>query len=383
MQKADRPDSITDGAPVRASVDAVQRRLLREAAALAQEMESSQGQVPAWRIRALEEVARLLEICRAAQPPPARERWPVVAVIGVTLVIATVLFFVRVRATEIELNAKAVEIGFVLRGPAVITDALQVGSIGVAGVGQIRIPGQESQETSLDNALLVSTVPGTERSQINLAALVLPADTRVSLRKLPAARQYVFSFQRPGVDLRADVYGTVRLAGPGAPREDVEFPVPTGILFKTGDEEVVLTVELLPATHVSSLQLPIANLTLVDISRHFEQSAFREVSTLQSGTLYFESLGGAERKLREGEELRFGESQGELRSIRLEDETIVFQFHGEVGALTTGAAENRRNLMPTHLEWLSADHGVTLLWGTSLYLFTILAAVMRWWGKPL
>jgi hypothetical protein len=35
--------------------------------------------------------------------------------------------------------------------------------------------------------------------------------------------------------------------------------------------------------------------------------------------------------------------------------------------------------MPTWLEWLRARHGLSLLWGTALYLFGLAVGVLRWW----
>jgi hypothetical protein len=51
--------------------------------------------------------------------------------------------------------------------------------------------------------------------------------------------------------------------------------------------------------------------------------------------------------------------------------------------MTTGSGEGRRTLMPTYLEWMRARHGVSLLWGTTLYLFGLIAGALRWWGVRL
>ena len=39
--------------------------------------------------------------------------------------------------------------------------------------------------------------------------------------------------------------------------------------------------------------------------------------------------------------------------------------------------------MPTYLAWLKARHGLYLLWGTTLYLFGLIASLLRWWGLRL
>jgi hypothetical protein len=35
------------------------------------------------------------------------------------------------------------------------------------------------------------------------------------------------------------------------------------------------------------------------------------------------------------------------------------------------------------LEWLRARHGLTLLWGTTAYVFGLATAVVRWFKVPL
>ena len=101
-----------------------------------------------------------------------------------------------------------------------------------------------------------------------------------------------------------------------------------------------------------------------------------------SGSTYFEAL-GTETAMRPAEELLVGSAVGEIRTLALEDNDIAVKFHGRVSGLSTGFEETVRNIMPTRLEWLRAAHGLPLLWGTAVYLFTMAAAVIRWWGIDL
>ena len=50
--------------------------------------------------------------------------------------------------------------------------------------------------------------------------------------------------------------------------------------------------------------------------------------------------------------------------------------------MTSGSGDTRRSLMPTYLEWLQARHGLSLLWGTTLYVFGLVVAALRWWRTP-
>ena len=47
--------------------------------------------------------------------------------------------------------------------------------------------------------------------------------------------------------------------------------------------------------------------------------------------------------------------------------------------MRSGWGENPSSLMPTWLEWIRARHGLSLLWATTLYLFGVITAILRWW----
>jgi hypothetical protein len=97
--------------------------------------------------------------------------------------------------------------------------------------------------------------------------------------------------------------------------------------------------------------------------------------------LYFTELNSREYPLRIGEGLQFEQSGGQMRDLTMEDGQLALKFHGYVREMTTGWEESRENLMPSWLEWLSARHGLTLLWGTTLYIFGVAFGVLRWWKK--
>jgi hypothetical protein len=129
----------------------------------------------------------------------------------------------------------------------------------------------------------------------------------------------------------------------------------------------------------------VGNLSLlrIDQLQDAERTLVRRVSTILSGTLYLESLNGLVRPLRPAEAIQFDRSYGEIRTLGFHDGHLVVNFHGRVHGMTTGTGESRRSLMPTYLEWLQARHGLSLLWGTTLYLFALIVGVIRWWGVSL
>jgi hypothetical protein len=84
------------------------------------------------------------------------------------------------------------------------------------------------------------------------------------------------------------------------------------------------------------------------------------------------------RQIRTGEILTFGESDGEIRTAQLRPDRLSISFDGTVRGMSTGDEHERRSLMPTWLDWLKAQHGLSLLWGSSLSAAGIAMAVLRW-----
>ena len=79
-------------------------------------------------------------------------------------------------------------------------------------------------------------------------------------------------------------------------------------------------------------QVPIERLAMRRVDEFGDRglSIVRTISTIVSGTLFFESLNSLQRPLRSGEALRFERSSGEMRTVRLEPGHLTMSFHGRV-----------------------------------------------------
>ena len=65
----------------------------------------------------------------------------------------------------------------------------------------------------------------------------------------------------------------------------------------------------------------------------------RPLSTSLTGSIFFESLGVNERKLRTGEMVRFASAVGTLLTLDLRDDGIAATFQGDVKGMTVGAGD--------------------------------------------
>jgi hypothetical protein len=338
-------ESRTDDNSVIAGGPNQLRELLHaEAKALQDGVIRSGGSVPADQLEALQRLRSLVEISEAAQPPPARSHWPLIAVFASTLLIATILLFTGPRSTEIEMDLEVSQVGFVFPNRQVLNQDLPLSTLKVSGLSGIQIPRARGSDAMTlvsgrdfeSGVALLTAADDQLRGQINLPGLILPAKTRVSLEKIDAPGQYRMSLQGTGFELKADVDGpmNVRLTGRG--EHQLSFLSPKPVIFEPRSQvDLDLTLVSVPQK-LSPIPLSIQDLSLLRIEdrRGPDGLPVRRVSTILSGTVYFEELNGQQLKLRPGEVIQLEGSTGEIDSLLLKDSNIALQFQGRVRGFT-------------------------------------------------
>jgi hypothetical protein len=321
--------------------------------------------------------------------PP--NRWLPALVFFTTLVVASVLLFVRVPTTTVELNGTFTGLGFVAAQPQPLGRPMRVAALGVAGARDVRFPEEVPTVAGATTARVAvadtaNAKPGG--GSIVVDRIVVPAGTQVWLSRTDVPRQYRLSLRAPAsatIDVHADVAGTLAFAPGAAARGAIVLRAPRAVDLTSSDGALDLDLTLAAGTPAPRWeQLAVRDLRLYrvedvpDATRPFA----RPLSTIQSGSLYFEALGGVERKLRTGELLRFGEASGTVLTLDLRDDAIAAIFQGDVREMRSGSGDAPRPLMPTLLEWLRKRQALSLLWGTALYLSGIGLTLRRWWRKP-
>jgi hypothetical protein len=365
------------------------RKLLRQQAEAAENAAAqSEGQIPAAQVESLERLARLVSICDSEQPQPVRNHWPSVAILVGTLAAVSLLLYVRVSETEIELDAALSEVTFVLQNQQPLIPQVSLVAFGASGLREIQLPTSRRSEakviSSPDSESDISLSVRSDdkgRGTLNVALLMLPIGARVDVSSGEISNEWRLSIERAEGDLSATVNGPIRVGTSNGPSTELDFVSPKLVLLRPGKNEVQL--RMIPTANpiAMSPQLLINSLSLrrIEQTADAQRTVVRRLSTVLSGTLYLEALNGQNLALRPGEEIEFGESHGEVRSLRLDGDHIVLSFQGHVRGMTLGSGDNRRSLMPTWLEWLKARHGLSLLWGTTFSVFGLIYGALRWW----
>ncbi len=387
-------DSRAGKREARAAGDPLRDLLRRRAESLRGEALRSGGEAPAEGLDHVARLQRLLEIHAAAHPAPVPRRWPLAVAFGLTLLVSSVLLFLRVSETDVDLDLRLSEVSFSIPTPQVLTASMSLATLGASGLRGVQLPAPDGAGFErVGNAGVLSAVRLSAASSegrqgtVSLAPIVLPAGTRVWISQDRTAH-YRLSIEAPPkveLGLRADVNGRVDVGVPGRPATRLELRSPRGIALESGVDQVDLDLGFprLPATPFVP-QIPIEGFRLSRVEEFVSAGGtlVRSASTVLAGTLYFESLAGQERKLRPGEPLAFARSRGEIRTLELREDGIGLRASIRVREMTVGSADNRRSLMPTWLEWLQARHALSLLWGTATYVFGMLLLVLRWWRIP-
>ena len=350
---------------------------------------SERGEISSDQLDAVNRLARLVEVRDKSFAAPL-PRWRIAAILAATLVLVSALLFLRVPKTEVELQLVVSEAGFVLAKPQVLLDLVNVAEFEATGVREIQFSDPAMSQLSAvpedRQSVRVVAIERNDRSgTVTLNPLSLPAgvEVRVFEGRSPARCQIVLVGSP--TTLRATLDGPVQIDLPNSGTYTRVFEIPRGLLLQTGANDVSLDLLFASGSRAAfAPQLTIEKLALsrIDEFEAPEGTTTQAVSTILSGVIYLESLSGAPRTLRARELLRFDEARGVIRALQLENGHLTLAFHGTVRGMRSGWGDDPASLMPTWLEWLRARHGLSLLWGTTLYLFGLVVAILRWWRVP-
>jgi hypothetical protein len=370
------------------STDELRRLVRARSLALSESALQSGGLVPADAVQELDRLVKLIDLRTKVEPAPAQQRsWYIAALLVTTLLVVSVLLFARVRETAIELEVKASEVAFSLPVQQVLLERVEVSHLGAAGLSAIDLsdvadsPDARNSGEAGDQQIEIAAIEdGKRRGSVVLKEIAPPSGTEIGFGRGDAPGQYRLRLATSRMGLSVAVHGPVQLR-----RQRVDFASPRSVELEAGAGTVDLDLTFRDAKRTRIVpQIRIDKLSLIHVSdRSRDLSSVRALSTILSGTLYFESLNGVSRGLRAGEILRLEQPRGEIRSLRLDDDVLVLDFQGRVRGITGGSDDNRQNLMPTWLDWLRAQHGLSLLWGTTFYLFGLALAALRWFKVPM
>lgn len=365
--------------------------LKKQTSKLYNEATQSNGHISASQLEELSGIEQLIKALDQTESSSVPIHWPMITLLLVTPIIVSILLFARVSSTEIDLDLSLSGVSFRLSHSQVLSGVTRLSSLGVSGLEEIQFPRTEKSESRIFSSKdgtttaikLLKDSSNHNESSLTLSPLMLQNGNYVWLQpNEETSSEYSLSIRSPGLNLQADAFGTIEAGLPGSPQEQFTFAIPQSITLRAGKNDVDLTIEPLPFAKGPFLRkLFIDSLSMFHIDEYLdnEQTLVRQVSTVIAGIIYYESLGGLEYKLRSNQVIYFKKLKGYIRAMEIKDGQIAFTFHGTVSGMSTGGEPNRVSLMPCYLEWLKAQHSLSLFWGTTLYFFGLIISLLHWW----
>ncbi len=366
-------------------------------------------QVSSKPVEELEKIGRVIKVCDeiklSHESPPVRKKWPVVGILVVSFVVVMLLLTFKRSTTEIETDLTVTEVKFTLSKPVKLIDKMKFSALGITDLREIQLPRTRDRDGNIRDVSLI-TAPQKTGYGIRLSSVsngdfpgvitltegftdsLFTEGTKVWLKRTDVPHQYRLWLKFPENTipsvLQVNVEGTVEVGLSNVPGEQFFYKIPKSIFMKPASNEIALDLTLESGTEFAfSPQLYSKDLSFIQIDQFTDgpNTYVRRISTILSGELFLAELIGQKYTLRPGEGIQFENSDGIIRTLNLGNDQIVINFHGGVSGLTTGWDQNRKNLMPTWLEWLSARHSLKLLYGAALFIFGIAFAIYKFLKK--
>jgi hypothetical protein len=367
------------------SRNAVDAELAKQVKALVEEVRTHGGAVPPDSLANVQRLVELAKLRRDLEPVRHVNRWVGAALFAATIALVSVLLLAHVRESEIELDLVVSELRFQVDSRQQLTDTLQLAALGASGLSQVALPGlDESGKIPGLSVRLSADDRGAAAGTISLEPIVAAAHSEMTLRLGEVPGELRLSMSHLDELLRADVSGTIRAAVPRFAQKVFTAATPQPIVLTPGSGQVDLDLAPLnfgPGWFAPGLEVTELGLMRIDEVTGGDRTAVRAVSTVESGSVYLEELGGRELRLRAHEGLGFALARGEVRSIGVKNGALALNFHGRVRGMASGPLDHPRNLMPRWLDWLRENQPLSLLWGSAVYLFGLSTAVRQWWKK--
>lgn len=376
-----RPDSSEDR-------PAFWRKVLEsKMAAIRNEASHGNGTVDSEAVRQVKDLNSLREIEESLVPAVQPKRWPLALAFFCTLVIVSVLFFAHVWTTRIDLDATVSEITFTVDGQTSFSPPLALKRAQIAGV-------------ELDPQKVWACAVPSEASTFILQAVEASSlQSTVSVDKLDLPQGTVITVAHPGDSFRENV----KLTFPKNARDlsivfsavgnaqlqngkckTTHFASPFDHLtFHPSEQTVDLSSEPLAEDPPMSIDIPASDISLYRVTTGSEPNVAyaSRPSTVFSGSLFFDSVGSRERKLREGERIELTGFHGFVFMLHSQKDRLRVRFSGEVADVRSG--ESNSTLKPTLFDYLTANHGLSTLWASVFYCFGVLLTFLKFWRRTL
>lgn len=292
------------------------------------------------------------------------------ALVAVPVTAAALLGWTTAPSTELAMYAQVSRFAVTLPDRHALDGQVAVTWLGISGLAAAELPtAGGSKLISTDFLQLTALEQRGSQGRLTLdLSGALPAGTLVALAATDSPGTYLLELGDSLHDLTIGVVGPVTVTSQDEADTRLNFKSPGTI--RIAPEPGTLGIEFKPISGERRLftqQLPAQGLDLIRVDR-FESASgtdLDEASTILAGHI---AIGRREpRDLAPAEEIRAAGVRGELTSVWLDGDHLELVLRGSVERLSTGAGDARKELTPSLLAWLAADHPAWLALAAASY----------------
>jgi hypothetical protein len=340
----------------------------------------------------LSRLAALADVYDRARRRHLKWRLPVIyTAFGVLLVVGALQW--EIPRAEVELASQVSSVSFTLPQAEDIFDNLRLASFDVTDVACVTFAPAAHAECAAQNPSQIRIVVPSEASNhalVTIQQLRVPAGGRVTLSKPTSRTVCRISIESPHgepiyIALSMHSVDVTTVVGTRAIKRHLEASNPPSVLeLEVASPTVLEAVGYAGSEVAVQRDIRVTDLSFTDQvqTKDIGGEAVRPMSSILSGALYLDSLNGKRVDLRPFDNLRFTHSEGRLRTLALapsSNSRLALDFHGFVEGMRGGTQEAGRSLMPSILQYVAAQSGLALYWGTVVFLFGLFMSIGRLW----
>jgi uncharacterized caspase-like protein len=291
---------------------------------------------------------------RVELPRNRQTRMFISAGLLVTLMGAAGATMLRVPSAEIEADLRVEEVSFELDSAFAFArpgERLRAEQLDLAGLGRMDsvlvAPGRDP--STLTSGVRLTRVSSSAQIGIDLSR-PFATGTRLTLRRTPAAQEYMLSFERAREPITLEVNGQIQLTSTGLP-DAFRFASPTRAAVWPDSTGPLDLVAVLPREDTVVLARQV-RVTRLDVRQHDapvarDTPAGRRRSTILGGRVQVDAPNGAAHELQHEDVLDWMASGPTIiDQITVGGGDIRVRFRTRVDSLALGPSDAGRNVLP-------------------------------------
>jgi hypothetical protein len=347
----------------------------------------------------LKPLAELVDLERRRSTMDWNRTWELPAIGLITLVVGVLIVFSLTKGppeTEIDLESRSTSVWFTVDQPPALFENLPLSRI---VLNRVQCVYQHAavvyacrRPATLEQVTFDTDDHQDHRPSLSISSLHIPARSRIKVEKRLYGASYTIEIRPPATATPPPIVivaaGTVIHAVRGTASSEERTPDRLPATSRT----LILTTPL-KLTVVPRVNTPmefgapfrVSELALSEDRELDEpdQLTAQTRSSVVSGSVVLNALGGKRIELQPYDALRFVVKSGEVRELFPEPTNagtpLVIRFHGDVGDLTGGSSRAPTSLMPTWIDWVmenrqlsNAKQAIIFLVGAALSALTML-----------